>query len=167
MNQKGWVGKTTDTFDLAGACAKAGLRTLMVGLDPRDNLTTAAKKPRTKAPATLSAAMLRPFTGPRRLIMPVVDNLSLLPSGLDMFTLDRDLYSARAPREQPGRVLEQTGEDLEEDDPGMILDQRHLLLVDAVRATGDPWDERWRDWVPVTVNDSSWFVSGLGVGFGG
>ncbi|MFI6515292.1 ParA family protein [Spirillospora sp. NPDC050679] len=63
MNQKGGVGKTTNTFNLAGACAEAGLRTLMVDLDPQGNLTTAAKKPRTKAPATLSAAMLRSFTG--------------------------------------------------------------------------------------------------------
>ncbi|MFI6517781.1 hypothetical protein ACIBF1_19650 [Spirillospora sp. NPDC050679] len=62
----------------------------------------------------------------------------------------------------------QAEECLEEDDPGMILDQGHLLSVDgirAVRVTGDDvWDEWWRDWVPVTVNDySSKPESGLAV----
>ncbi|MGI5169903.1 hypothetical protein ACQEU3_36675 [Spirillospora sp. CA-253888] len=66
----------------------------------------------------------------------------------------------------------QAEECLEDDDPGMILDRQHLLSVDGVRAvrvTGDDlWDEWWRDWVPVTVNDySSWPVSGLAVGPGG
>ncbi|MFI6515291.1 ParA family protein [Spirillospora sp. NPDC050679] len=40
-----------------------------------------------------------------------MENLSLLPSGLDMFTLGRNLYSARAPQEQLGRVLERVEDD--------------------------------------------------------
>src|SRR4051794_4647489 len=107
VNQKGGVGKTTNTWNLAGVCAGEGLRTLVVDLDPQGNLTTAAKKPRAAEPATLPAAMLGASVAARELVVPVAPDLDLIPSSLDMFTLAKSLHGARAAHDRLSRVLEQ------------------------------------------------------------
>jgi chromosome partitioning protein len=131
LNQKGGVGKTTNTLHLAGVVAESGQRVLMVDLDGQGNLTSAFRAPRLKEPATLAAAMLGDFTGdPRELVHPLGDRLHLIPSALDMFTLPRQLYTKRASHERLRRVLER----LERDYDRCFIDCRPALDIDTDNA---------------------------------
>lgn len=58
LSLKGGVGKTTVVLGLAGAALRAGLRTLVVDLDPQGNATTALEPQPTET--TIAQAMERP-----------------------------------------------------------------------------------------------------------
>ncbi|GAA4920808.1 cellulose biosynthesis protein BcsQ [Actinomycetospora succinea] len=58
LSLKGGVGKTTVVLGLAGAALRAGLRTLVVDLDPQGNATTALEPEGTET--TIAQAMERP-----------------------------------------------------------------------------------------------------------
>ncbi len=58
LSLKGGVGKTTVVLGLAGSALRAGLRTLVVDLDPQGNATTALEPEATET--TIAQAMERP-----------------------------------------------------------------------------------------------------------
>jgi chromosome partitioning protein len=58
LSLKGGVGKTTVVLGLAGSALKAGLRTLVIDLDPQGNATTALDPESTET--TIAQAMERP-----------------------------------------------------------------------------------------------------------
>ncbi|WP_234443885.1 ParA family protein [Streptomyces sp. NRRL B-24484] len=107
LNQKGGVGKTTDTINLGGALAEYGRRTLLVDLDPQGNLTSALGVDRLSGELTLTTAMLNGCTAEdaRALVHQHSDGLYVIPSSLDMFSLPRKLHSERAAHERLRRVL--------------------------------------------------------------
>lgn len=131
LNQKGGVAKTTTTLHLGGTLAAAGRKTLLVDLDGQGSLTTALKVPRLnpKSELTLTRAMLDGCDREqaRTLVRQHSENLWLIPSSLDLFTLPRNLYSARAPEDRLTWVLEL----LEEEFDHCLVDCRPALEVDT------------------------------------
>lgn len=131
LNQKGGVAKTTTTLHLGGTLAAAGRRTLLVDLDGQGNLTTALKMPRLnpKGELTLARAMLDGCTREeaRTLVRQHSENLWLIPSALDLFTLPRNLHSKRSSEERLSWVLEL----LEEEFDHGLVDCRPALDVDT------------------------------------
>jgi chromosome partitioning protein len=85
-NQKGGVGKTTTVMNLGAACAAAGLKTLMIDLDPQGALTVShGVDPYTARPSTLDL-LLDPDAKLERIAAPIGPNLFLAPSSPELIS---------------------------------------------------------------------------------
>ncbi|MBL8049209.1 MAG: ParA family protein [Chthonomonas sp.] len=91
VNQKGGVGKTTTTVNLAHGLALKGQRVLAVDADPQGNATSGFGVEKTRVPHTLfdvfQAMIDEPDTTAAELqpaILNVRDNLDLIPATLDL-----------------------------------------------------------------------------------
>src|SRR5436190_23079297 len=87
LNQKGGVGKTTVSVNLAYGLARAGKHTLLIDLDPQAH-STAIYSPHAPKDATISAIFEDRSTEITRLIRPAgvrgepAPNLSIIPSNI-------------------------------------------------------------------------------------
>jgi chromosome partitioning protein len=89
LNQKGGVGKTTVSVNLAYGLARAGKHTLLIDLDPQAH-STAIYSPHAPKDATISAIFEDRSTEITRLIRPAevrgepAPNLSIIPSNIHL-----------------------------------------------------------------------------------
>ena len=97
LNNKGGTGKTTSSVNIAAAAALEGRKVLLIDLDPQGNATTGLGLEK----ATLSSTVYNVLSQTRRasevLLETGVENLSILPSNLDLAGAEVELSSV------PGR----------------------------------------------------------------
>ncbi len=97
LNNKGGTGKTTTAVNTSAALAQRGRKTLLVDLDPQGNATTGLGLEK----ATLTSTVYNVLSQTRRaeeVVMETrVENLSILPSNLDLAGAEVELSST------PGR----------------------------------------------------------------
>jgi chromosome partitioning protein len=91
-NQKGGVGKTTTTINLAAYLANAGHKTLVIDLDPQSNTTTGLGVDPHHLPTSIYEVLVTNSAPAAAAIKAEIQpGLSLLPAKVDLYAADIEL----------------------------------------------------------------------------
>jgi chromosome partitioning protein len=93
-NQKGGVGKTTTSVNLAASLALLGQETLLIDMDPQANASSGLGITRDRAPRHIYHALLGEATLDEVSLNTSVERLTIVPSHLDLYGAEVELVNA-------------------------------------------------------------------------
>ena len=130
--QKGGVGKTTTTVNIAGALALKGLRVLVVDLDPQGNASTALAIPHAEGTPGVYEALVD-GTDLDELVRPCPDipGLTVLPASIDLAGAEIELVSLVARETRLDKALQAYLQDCE-----AAGDRIDYVLIDCPPSLG-------------------------------
>jgi chromosome partitioning protein len=124
-NQKGGVGKTTTSINLAAYLAHAGRKTLVIDLDPQSNTTTGLGVDPHGVGLSIYELLVQDGISPKDAIRAELrPNLSLLPAKVDLYAADIELVYIDNREYRLKRILEQ------------VAGQYDFILIDCPPSLG-------------------------------
>lgn len=166
VNLKGGVGKTALSVNFSYYCASKGLKTLLIDTDPQTNATFSCITVKAWQTHCAKHGTIANLMGMRRhssanaintdvsdvIISQVFPNVDLIPSHLDLFTIDLDLAGATARESKLKRSLNEVIDDYDlivcDCPPNLTIPTQNALCLSTHFA------------VPVSPD----FLSALGIG---
>jgi chromosome partitioning protein len=104
-NQKGGVGKTTTVINLGTYLALAGMRVLIVDVDPQGNATSGLGIDRSSLDGTLYDALTGSIPIGDEILPTMVERLSIVPSSISMAGAEVELASTDQRERRLARLL--------------------------------------------------------------